>query len=76
MVESAPGLIACSAKNRMLAELRDISRGIAFIEQQELELVLAGRSPDNELNLRLNNARELRRLVMCRLRDHVVDHDC
>ena len=68
-----PG-VACAEKLALLGQIKRVSTEMVILQREELDAVLAGQSVD--ISLRMENAKEMRKLLMERLRNHVALHGC
>jgi hypothetical protein len=66
---------SCALKQELLDQLSRVSKEKSELQKLELNAVLSNtRDPDVEL--RIANAREMRRVLMDRLRQHIAEHGC
>ena len=65
----------CKQKQDLLDQLHRVSKRKADLQKAELEAVLSG-SQDRDVDLQIENAREMRKLLMDRLRNHIAEHGC
>jgi len=67
----------CLEKRSLLDQVNKANALIFSLHNEELESVLAGEyTTDESIQYQLLEARELRTLLMRRLRDHVDEHGC
>jgi hypothetical protein len=66
---------ACMLKQELLEQIHRVSKEKAELQKLELKSVLSG-SQDSAMELRIDNAREMRRVLMDRLRSHIAEHGC
>jgi hypothetical protein len=64
----------CSEKQRFLDQLSVISNELAILDAEDLQSALAGEFRQDAR--RMNRARELKLLLLERLRNHVIQHGC
>ena len=65
----------CPEQQEILSQIEELSREKATILKDELAAVLAGESTE-EIGLRLENALTMRKLLLERLKQHIVEHKC
>ena len=69
--------LACNEKERLIHEILEAHKQIASFQIQKIESVVAGRTETDALLLsELRKAREMRRLLMEQLREHIEEHRC
>jgi hypothetical protein len=66
--------VACMKKQQLLDQIRQLSLSTAALQKEELVAVLEG--IPFETGLQMENAREMRKLLMDRLRHHIAEHGC
>jgi hypothetical protein len=67
--------VACKQKQAHLALIKQVSNEKAALQKEELAATLSGRNT-SDIELRLENAREMRKLLMQRLKLHITEHGC
>jgi hypothetical protein len=66
---------ACGDKQELLDQLARVGKEKSELQKLELKAVLSNtRDPDVEL--RIANVREMRKLLLDRLRQHIAEHGC
>jgi hypothetical protein len=75
LVRAMANPIACKQKRELLEQLKQIGTEMATLQQEELDALLAGNIPADS-DLRMENAREMRKLLIERLRNHITEHGC
>lgn len=70
-----PGRITCQQKQELLAQINRVSKEKASLQKEELEATLSGQTA-TEIALRMDNAREMRKVLMERLKNHIAIHGC
>lgn len=73
---AAPGSskIACKVKQELMEQVKRLGREMAAVQMKEVEALVNGVPFDAELHL--ENAKDLRKLLMERLRNHIAEHGC
>lgn len=64
----------CKEKHELMTQIRKLGREMAAVQRQELDALLAGTTTDN--TMRMENARELHRILIKRLHAHITEHGC
>jgi hypothetical protein len=67
--------IVCKQKQELLRLIKEVSKEKAQLQKGELDAILAG-SSTTSIELRMENAREMRKLLMERLKNHMAEHGC
>jgi hypothetical protein len=65
----------CMLKQQLLDQLQTMGKQKAALQKAELNAVLSGK-PYPDLRLRMENASEMRKVLMDRLRQHIAEHGC
>ena len=67
----------CSEKARVINEILEVHRRISSIQVQKIEALVAGDAiAEAPLHRELNEARELRGILMDELKRHIETHRC
>jgi hypothetical protein len=64
----------CTEQQRFIEQLSSISNELALLDAEDLQLALAGELRQDAR--RVGRARELKMLLLERLRNHVIQHGC
>jgi hypothetical protein len=65
----------CMLKQELLHQLHRVSKEKAELQKAELEAVLDC-TRDPEVELQIENARKMRKVLLDRLRQHLAEHAC